>query len=267
VNRPAHLPDFERPPLNEVVLGVQFSPSRRYHQIYAKDVWELFRQEFPKVTEQPPLPPIFETFGRPQRPRLNIELVREPVHSRYWFISENEYELIQYQKDRLLHNWRKVGDGANPYPRFESILPKFEKELFTLEKLFEHLFDQKMNITQCELTYINHILLTEENGGAIGKWISLINTDDAQIEDIAFSFRKTLNDEENKPYGRLIVDCKTGINQKDERLLVLELTVRGIPKEPNVSAISYFLKDGRQILVTYFDQITTELAHEKWGKK
>ncbi len=54
--RPDHLPDFAEPPLDEVVLGVQFEPVSGYSAVYAKDIWELFRSEFPKVQEQPILP-------------------------------------------------------------------------------------------------------------------------------------------------------------------------------------------------------------------
>lgn len=271
MSRPVDLPDYERPPLNEVVLGVQFSPPRGYQQIHAGEVWEIFRQDFPEVKSQPPLQPWFETFGRPQSGSniLESRIVQEFPHPRYWFLSEDEDELIQFQKDRLLHNWRKVGSGENPYPRFESILPKFESELFALEKYLEKFSDQKMNITQCELSYINHILLTEEENGAsaIDKWIRLINIEDPELEDFSFRFHKNLNDETGHPYGRLIVECKTGINSKDELLLRLELTVRGAPKEPSAHASLNFLKDGREIIVNCFDDITTDFAHRKWGRK
>ena len=61
--RPEHLPDFESPPLDELVLGVQFSPLPGYSAVFAKDVWGLFRQQFPRVEEKPALDPVFETFG------------------------------------------------------------------------------------------------------------------------------------------------------------------------------------------------------------
>lgn len=270
MSRPAHLPDYKRPPLNEVVLGVQFSPPKSYQQIYAGEVRELFRQDFPKVQQQIRIEPAFETFGRPQS-RSNVlerHIIQEFPHPRYWFLSEDGDELIQFQQDRLLHNWRKVGIGENPYPHFENILPKFENELLTLEKYLEKLSDQKMNITQCELTYINLIPLTEEENGTSGdKWIDLVNFSDLELDDFTFRFRKNLNDETGHPYGRLIGDCKTAINQKDKTVLVLELTVRGAPKEPSISASLDFLKTGREIIVNCFDNITTEFAHRQWEKK
>ena len=60
-----NLADFKAPPLNEVVMGIQFQPVPGYQQIRALEVWQLFREQFPVVQEQLPLNPQFETFGLP----------------------------------------------------------------------------------------------------------------------------------------------------------------------------------------------------------
>ena len=61
--RPSHLPVFSNPPLDEVVLGIQFTPVSSYTSVHGNDVWALFREEFPLVQEHPALEPKFETFG------------------------------------------------------------------------------------------------------------------------------------------------------------------------------------------------------------
>jgi uncharacterized protein (TIGR04255 family) len=248
-------------------MGVQFAPPRGYQQIYAREVWELFRKEFPKVQELPPLPPSFETFGRPQSARINFGIVTGASHNRFWFISENEDELIQFQNNRLLHNWRKVGGRTNPYPRFENIFPKFEAEISKLERYFTNFSYEPLNINQCELTYLNHILLTEEDSTSIDKWIRLINLETFALEDFTLIFRKIIRDEGGNPCGRLICESHTAINDKEEPLILLTLIVRGAPKEPNISSALDFLRDGRETIVNCFDEITTEFAHEKWGKE
>src|SRR4051794_5656712 len=106
--RPTHLPDFRKPPLNEVVLGIQFNPVPGYSQIYAGEVWGLFRARFPQVQEMPALPPNFETFGIPQGPQIGFNVLAGASHDRFWFLSPAGEQLIQFQMDRLLHNWRKV---------------------------------------------------------------------------------------------------------------------------------------------------------------
>ena len=48
MTRPDHLPDYSRPPLDEVVLGVQFASVPVYASVDAKGIWDLYRQEFPR---------------------------------------------------------------------------------------------------------------------------------------------------------------------------------------------------------------------------
>jgi hypothetical protein len=62
------LPEFEAPPITEVVLGIQFNAPANYQSIRAFQVWNLFREAFPVVQEMPPLAAQFETFGLPSSP-------------------------------------------------------------------------------------------------------------------------------------------------------------------------------------------------------
>jgi hypothetical protein len=67
VDRPADLPDYEHPPLVEVVLSVQFAELQGYRTVHAGLLWEgKFRQAYHRVVEQPPLDPTFEVFGPQQ---------------------------------------------------------------------------------------------------------------------------------------------------------------------------------------------------------
>lgn len=42
MNRPKNLLEYDNPPVNEVVLGVQFSTPDGYQQIYSGEVWGDF---------------------------------------------------------------------------------------------------------------------------------------------------------------------------------------------------------------------------------
>ena len=62
--RPPDLPDFDNPPLVEVVLSVQFSDLQSYRTVHPGLLWERkFRESFPEFAEQPPLDPLFETLA------------------------------------------------------------------------------------------------------------------------------------------------------------------------------------------------------------
>ena len=115
-DRPVDLPEFEKPPVVEVVLGIQFSELRRYRTFHAGLLWgEKFRKAgFPKCVERPSLDPAFETFGAPGRNESRLQLIQMPGPEvpRLWFINHDETELVQIQSDRFLHNWRKSQGNA-----------------------------------------------------------------------------------------------------------------------------------------------------------
>lgn len=268
MSRPANLPDFQSPPLNEVVLGVQFAPAQGYQQIRAGEVWELYRAEFPLVEEQPPLPPTFETFGLPfQVNPFNFGFITGATHDRFWFVSQNKDEIIQFQQDRLLHNWRKVGNSNNSYPRFEKIVASFEAELRRLEKYFDGLSAQNIKCNQAEISYTNHIQLDREGTPSkAGDWLRFLNFGEGEPDDITVVARRTLRGSAGAPYGRIICEVNTALNPKGERMLVLALTVRGAPSDPSISSALDFLTRGRDVIIDEFTSITTDSAHELWGR-
>jgi uncharacterized protein (TIGR04255 family) len=266
--RPEDLPDFESPPLTEVVLGVQFTPATDYQQVMVSEVWSLYRKDFPSVQELPPLPPTFETFGLPQGgrrgPQINLKAM--PEHSRYWFISPSEDELLQFQKDRLLHNWRKVGDKTNEYPRFDTLIEKFGQELQALETYFARLAPQSLKINQCEISYVNQIEIEDStNIASVQEWLNFVHFGKLQPEDFAMTFRRVISNHEGKPLGRIIYEAAIAVKENNEEVVQLQLTFRGTPTGTDINAAIDFLRYGRGLVVQSFKEITTDMAHQKWG--
>ncbi len=263
--RPDHLPDFRNPPLNEVVLGVQFNPPQGYQQIFAGEVWNLFRKEFPNVEEQLPIAPAFETFGLPSK-GIQLGFSTGATHDRFWFLRPDGDELIQFQQDRLLHNWRKVGDETNVYPRFESMIKRFRDELNLLEGYMSGLTPQALSINQCEISYINHIAPLDDQALVASDWIRFVNFDKREPDDFSLAFREVIHDADNSPQGRLICDASLGIKADRRQVIVLTLTVRGAPKESTLASSLEFLALGRDVIVRKFAELTTDEAHMKWGR-
>lgn len=266
-NLEAELPEFDAPPLNEVVLGIQFQPPTNYQQIQAFQVWELFRQEFPLVREHPPLPPQFETFGLPAFPQFSFNIGGGPVHDRFWFTQEGERQLIQFQQDRILHNWRKVDPHQTNYPRFESIISQFEAEIFKLEKYLVELGNARLIVTQCELSYINHIVLPEDDETFLPqKWFSYVEENQSAVDEFASMIKKILRDASGKPYGRLYRESGTGIDKFGRKILFLNLTVRGLPSSDSVADALMFIGTHRQIIAEEFINSTTLTAQQTWKR-
>ena len=264
--RPAHLPDFKNPPVTEVALGVQFSPPVGYQQIRAGEVWDLFRADYPNVEEHPPLQPAFETFGPSRAPQQPFNFVTGASHDRFWFISESGTELIQFQEDRLHHNWRKLGLEENVYPRFEYMIRKFEAELKAFEKYIASLAPQKLEINQCEITYINIISLKEIAEPSPSTWLRNFQFPAGAPDDFQFVFRRTIQNRDEHPTGRLICEAVSGQTSELEPVIRLTITVRGAPASPKIRDAITYLKEGRDLIVLAFAELTTDVAHSHWGR-
>lgn len=261
------LPDYSNPPLNEVVLSVQFNPVPGYQQIQSYEVWSLFKKRFPLVRDMQPIAPSFETFGLPQPQQLNIDLVTGPSHDRFWFMSEGEEEIIQFQNDRLIHNWRKVGEKTNEYPRYEKMISSFSTELRKLEVFFKKKYKQGIEINQCELSYINHIYTSEDTPSS-DKYNSFkfLSFEDPAPEDIFISFREILRGKDNDPIGRLICEARSAIDSAGRRIIQFTLTVRGAPNDSNLNSALEFLDRARTKIVQSFTKYTSDAAHNRWGR-
>jgi uncharacterized protein (TIGR04255 family) len=266
LERPQHLADYHRPPLDEVVLGVQFEPVRELTAVGTRGVWELFRGDYPKVQEQPLIAPQFETFGGVGHvPSVKFQIGNAPVGSRLWFSSENESHLVQFQSDRLLLNWRRR-PSSGEYPRFEGIASQFEA---LLDKLQEHIsseFRQELTINQCEVSYINVIPVSAYS--EIPRWIKILQGFDVHLEGMSTVFTEAIVDQSNRPFARLTHEVQSAIAADGKgKLVTLSLTFRGRPLMLGTSGALEFMRKARDAIVTRFDAMTTQYAHDYWGKK
>jgi len=265
--RPPHLPEFLNPPVSEVAIGVQFRPPLGYQQIRAGEVWNLYRSDYPNAEEQSPLPPAFETFGPPRsQSQPPINFVSGATHDRFWFISESGAELIQFQDDRLMHNWREMGLPDNPYPRFEQMIAKFEAELTELGRYIKGLAPQDLQINQCEVTYINTIKVDELPDSRPSTWLRGLEMPTGAVEDFQYVFRRTIRDAKGHPSGRRTCEAVSAHTRDLEPVIRLTITARGAPPSSKISDAITYLKQGRDLIVLGFVEFTTDAAQAHWGR-
>src|SRR5206468_7988683 len=108
------LPDYENPPVTEVVCGMSFKPV----QLQIPHIglfWERCREEYPTCQEVAPLLPVIERFG--EEDTSEAQVFNEVPLPRVWFIHRQDTGIIQLQRDRFLHNWKK-GKPTDAYPRY-----------------------------------------------------------------------------------------------------------------------------------------------------
>ena len=73
-DRVRDLPDFTNPPLNEVVLSIQFASLTGLKSAHIGLFWERIRSEYPNVTEQATIQTAFETFGIPTQVLQTLQI-------------------------------------------------------------------------------------------------------------------------------------------------------------------------------------------------
>lgn len=265
MRRPDHLPDFTDPPLDEVVIGVQFAPVPGYASVHSMKVWDLFKAEFPKVQELPVLEPQFETFGGMNAqagPRIQVGAF--PVGSRLWFLSDDENHLIQFQPDRFITNWRRE-PNTQPYPRFEGLAEAFETNVGKLAGHFESDFDYRVNINQAEISYIN--IIPVDKFSDAGQWFELWNGGAFEVESLNSSFNEVIKGADGKPFARLSHQIQSVLTADGkQRAFRLSLIFKGKPAGSDIGSAMAFLTTGRDAIVTRFSEITTTEAQRRWGK-
>ncbi len=230
---PSPLPEYDNPPLIEVVFGAQFRELEGLKAPHIGDFWDkIGRNEYPELKEMPPLAHIVEQYGKPspKSPGMTVTTATLPPLARIFFVSKEQDRLIQLQKDRLLQNWRKLKKNGE-YPRYERLFPQFVKSWDMFRRFVKDRDLGELEPDQYELTYVNHI----ECGSG---W-----TDEHDIEEVFPWFKCRLDGEFldvpeevawRRTYrlpdetGRLHIEMKKGLRVGERTpVLVLNLTARG----------------------------------------
>ncbi len=264
------LPDYDNPPVIEVVYGVQFAPLGLQCPTLGL-FWQAVRQEYPSFVEKPPLAPVIERFDPDRRAETQIELTERLPLPRLWFVDRAENWLIQVQDDRFLYNWKKVKD-QDVYPRFEVVSTKF----FDVWKRFQGFCQNESLpaplVNQLELTYINHISIADvevyvRDAGSIFPDMRWRETHGflPSPETLSWKTSFILPDRQ----GRLHVSMRHAIRLKDQQpVLLLELTARGMPASKDRDSVRGWFAMAREWIVRGFTDLTDEQAQKKrWGRK
>jgi uncharacterized protein (TIGR04255 family) len=266
---PSPLPEFDCPPLNEVVIGVQFEPLKEFHAAHFGLYWSRIRNRYPFTEEQPPLAPQVEPPEvTAQVPAISLQ--SGPFIPRSWFLDASRNELIQLQSDRFLRNWRRV-EGTEVYPRFPVLIGRFQKEW---EDFLVFLNDQRLgrpSVNQCELIYLNHL----EPGFAwsdyseLGKVFATLRAPGGSgflpaPELLSWESRYKLPQER----GRLHVQVQPVFRPRDFKLILsFNLTVRGSPEKNTADRILAWFDLAHEWVVRGFDQLTEPTMHQFWKKR
>jgi uncharacterized protein (TIGR04255 family) len=268
----APLPDYEKPPVIEVVAGVGFAPISGFKAVHLGLLWDRFREQFPKVEEHAPIVMPLEVLA--PGPKVHeVEFVDVPPLPRVWFLDASGNGIVQVQRDALLHNWRKLKDD-DKYPRFRVVISEFKDYL---SRLVDFAKEQRLGDViprQYELNYVNHIFPGEHwpHRGVLNaifpdfQWRQNRNRF-LPMEYEAANWRTALLIPEQA--GRLHITIQTAYKRPDNSpLLVLEMKARGMAKDQSFDSVWKWFDLAHEWIVQGFADITDKKVQKAlWGAK
>lgn len=264
------LPDFDNPPVIETVLGLRFRPISNFNVPHYGLYWEKIKKAYDRFEVHSPIVSAMDEIGSeaPIEGQILFNLPPGP-HFRCWFIDESKNNLIQVQKDRFILNWRKVR-GNESYPHYDYIRPTFENEWVRFCEMLEQEGMETPEVSQCEVTYVNHIEFDNELTGCgelkriVASWSGASSGEFLPKVD-----KVSLNTSYAMPQkkGRLRISLQPVIRSRDGmEVLQLDVSATGRPTSSKTPDILEWLDLGREWVVKGFADFTTPEMHMKWRR-
>jgi uncharacterized protein (TIGR04255 family) len=276
-SRPSDFPEYQKPPVVEVALSIQFNRLVKFTVPYLGLYWSEVREQFPQQQVQPPIADEGEeAFETPGRVNFQVRVDLGLANPRCLFISKDGARLIQIQQDRFVFNWRRISPTLE-YPRYENVRECFFKEFRHFADFIKRQGLGDVVPSNCEITYVNQI----ESGsvwqefGKISQAFPLFAeqaTSDSFLppaEDIKILNRYQMVDHAGKPFGRLKIEVDPATRLFDnKKVLLMKITARGQPLGSNdMDALVRFMDEGRRWVVKVFTSFTSDAMHKTWERR
>lgn len=267
------LPEYEKPPVVEVAVMVQFeAPTLGIPQIMRW--WSKIQDQFPGFEQAPPIPPATESFGIPKitQPLVQFQITNVLPVPRVFIKKATDTELIQMQSDRFGYSWRKL-KPEDEYPRYMKIKDGFLKQLTAFEKFLANEHLEAMKPTLCEVTYVNHILGSGvwRGHGELHKVIPSVTPTLSDNflplpETMQFATRYVIGTKAH-PLGRLYVNVGPSFLPADMTpIFIMQITARGAPQGSGNEGILNTLDLGHEWIVRAFTTLTSPEMHKAWRR-
>ncbi len=192
---------------------------------------------------------------------------------RAWFRNHSGELLIQFQHDRLTHNWRRVAP-SDEYPHYDNLLPRFRDALQVLTEFVSQRGLGNILPTQCEVTYVNPLPLNDQGFGEslrrlIAPWTGINSDDflpDPEVANLGLRYEIPSQSEERA--GTLTITVEPRVSMTDKGTVVfLQLSALCLPNQQTEQGVVEALNLGHEWVINGFRSITTTDMHAAWGMK
>ena len=149
--RSKDLPVFERAPVTEVNIGVQFQ-GVKLQAVQLGALHARFAKQYPVVEEHLPLPLQIEQFqGKsPSGIHFRFELLDRPPVPMLVFLAEDRSSLVQVDNGRFFCAWRRSTKDVR-YPRYEVLREEFIRNLTIFDEFTREIGFEDKPVTQAEV--------------------------------------------------------------------------------------------------------------------
>jgi uncharacterized protein (TIGR04255 family) len=253
------LPEYENPPVAEVVTGVYFRKIPLQLPHFGL-LWKQFQHDYPRFEEAPPLITTIEQSDTPDFPMPRV-----------WFLSRDETGVIQVQNSYFLANWRRV-KADDAYPRYHRVMEQYRDRLGRFSAFLESQSLPEIEPVHYEMTYVNHIPQGDgwNDLGDIGRVLPDLSWRKEPVR--FFSGHETLNCVWGfslpKGMGRLRVSVKTARRRADDvPVLIMELTAKGKPEaSASLDAWNWYSVAREWIVRGFADLTSSEVQETVWKR-
>lgn len=246
--------DFTAPPVVEAVVSAEFMDLPELSATRLIDLQREWIEEYPELELRDALPPmalVGPVFQLTNQPSLRI-----------WAVNQASGMLAQLQSNRIAVNWRAL-DGVPGYPRYARLRDEFEKRWRLVGATLPA--GELPTPTTVEFAYVNRIELGDtEVMETFVNWSATTDLGDRVADDFRVVRRvasEGMPDRELKVIGHAGDDIAIG-----RPVLTLNIEVKAVVGpvlDDWMAVIDQCHLDARRA----FQAITTEAAHNRWGKR
>jgi uncharacterized protein (TIGR04255 family) len=260
------LPHFRRAPITEFAISIQFQPLTAFTFADIGPFREFFRRQFPKVEFRMPMPPQVEIFAPGAQLRGPVFQLPTPgAIPLTWLLAEDGGQVLQFQPDRLVRNWRRTGDER--YPRYPAMRDEFFEEVELFRAFLRERGLGELSPVQCELTYVNNIPVSEGvtafTSRAFANWRD-IRPAGLTVEDVSINQRFIFEDENQRPIGRIYFQSGPGIYMAESEVAQLLMFGRAVLSRAELDEARRLLDRMHDLIVHSFVELTTSEIRAEW---
>lgn len=256
-------PKFDRPPVVETALSVQFRELERFTAVHYGLYYMLIRDGYPTAEERPRLSAMSIDDISSTTAKLGIAFTPNPPPPRMIFVAPDRQELIQVQSDRFAFNWQRR-ESAD-YPSYGVNVEKWEREFARFEGFARTEVEEELIPEVVEVVYVNR--LTPTDGETATQFFTKALGGQAPAsewptEAQSVGLQRTFGYEGGS--GALQVSAHTTSDPSAEAVMLRLVSRRRCGAEDTVRKA---LDTAHAHLVTAFVRLTDcDIQRERWGR-